>query len=222
MEQQPTPAHPVALEAQLQVSDESADVPLPQPILATTRLIVRPMYLKDAPSMSLNGDSPAITKYMSLSFPSPYTLDQAKSWIALNIGRSQQTDFVICEATSPDTPIGGIGLKLGSDISSHTAELGFWVGEKYWGKGYTTEVLEGFTTWSFESWEGKNGQRLRKLWGKVFDGNMASMRCFEKCGYIREGVLRGHVEKHGEIMDMHMFGLTKVDWQARQERDGFR
>jgi RimJ/RimL family protein N-acetyltransferase len=41
------------------------------------------------------------------------------------------------------------------------------------------------------------------------------MRCFEKNGYALEGVLKGHVEKNGEIQDEHMFGMTKSDWDRR-------
>ena len=215
MAQQPTPAHPAMMEAQIEASNMSKDAPIPQPLVTTSRLIVRPMHPQDAPSMSLNANNPAISKYMSLAFPDPYTLANADTWITMNTGLPHPTNFGICEVSSPDVLIGGIGLKLGADVSSHTAEIGFWIGEKYWGKGYTTEVLEGYTRWLFESWEGKDGQRLRRLWGAVFSGNNASMRCFEKCGYAKEGVMKGHAEKHGEIMDEHIFGLTKADWEAR-------
>jgi ribosomal-protein-alanine N-acetyltransferase len=216
MAQEQTPAHPATMEAQIAISNVSEDAPIPQPILTTDRLIVRPLHPKNAADMAFHGDSPAITKYMYLSFPSPYTLDDANHWIELNMGQQHQTNFGIAEASSPDILIGGIGLKLGSDVSSHTAEVGFWVGEKYWGKGYTTEVLKGFTKWSFESFEGKDQRKLTRLVGRVFSGNTASMRCLEKCGYVHEGVLKAHVQKNGEIRDMHLFGLLKSDWEAKR------
>lgn len=103
-------------------------------------------------------------------------------------------------------------MKLGADVNAHTAEVGYWIGEKYWGVGYATEILEGFDKWAFEQWE-KDGKRLRKLWGTVFSENKGSMRCLEKCGYSREGVLKDHVEKDGKVMDTHCFGLTKGDWE---------
>jgi RimJ/RimL family protein N-acetyltransferase len=174
------------------------------------------MHPKDASSMSLNANSPAVAKYMSLAFPTPYTRASADTWIAQNIGPQRPSHFCICERSSSDAIIGGIGFKPGADVESHTAEVGFWIGEKYWGKGYTTEALEAFTRWTFEEWEGKDSQRLERLWGGVCGGNVASMRCFEKCGYAHEGVMKGHVKKHGETMDMHVFGLTKEDWRARK------
>jgi ribosomal-protein-alanine N-acetyltransferase len=215
MAHQPTPAHPAIMEAQIKASSMPMDAPIPQPILTTARLIVRSYHPQDAPSMSLNGNNPAVAKYMSLAFPAPYEISHAEGWINMNMARQHQTDFSIY-LSSPEVFIGGIGLKPGADVNSHTAEVGYWIGEKYWGKGYISEVLDAFTKWSFESFEGKDGQRLRRLWGGVLSGNVGSMRCFEKCGYAPEGVQKGHVEKYGKVMDMHLFGLTKVDWEARQ------
>ncbi|KAH7085273.1 acyl-CoA N-acyltransferase [Paraphoma chrysanthemicola] len=219
MAQQSTPAPSAIMEAQIQTSTIPKDAPVPSAIVTTSRLIIRHMHPKDAPSMSLSANSPAVAKYMTIAFPNPYTIDSANTWIGMNFGNERPSHFVICEASSPDVIIGGIGLKLGSDVQSHTAEVGFWIGEKHWGKGYTTEALEAFTEWSFEAWEGQDPQkpqRLERLWGGVFGGNIGSMRCFEKCDYTAEGVMKGHVKKHGETLDLHLFGLTKEDWKARQ------
>jgi ribosomal-protein-alanine N-acetyltransferase len=217
MAHQPAPAHPALVEAQINASPMPKDTPIPLPILTTGRLIVRSYHPQDAPSLSLAANNLAIAKYMPLTFPSPYTLNNAEAWIALNLDRPYQTDFGIYGASCPDILIGCIGLKLGADVYIHTAELGFWVDEKYWGKGYSSEILEAFTKWAFEVFEGKDGRRLRRLWGGVFSGNVGSMRCFEKCGYVREGVMKGHVEKHGQVLDLHVFGLTKADWQEAEK-----
>ncbi|KAF1936005.1 GCN5-related N-acetyltransferas-like protein [Clathrospora elynae] len=214
---QPTPAHPATMEAQLQASNRPENTPIPQPIAITSRLIIRPMRIEDAPSTALNANDPLVTKYMSLAFGYPYTLAHAKTWINMNITAPHQNNFVICERSSPETVIGGCGLKPGADVSAHTAEVGFWVGQAYWGRGYTTEMLEAFTKWTFESWE-NDGQRIRRVLGCVFSGNVASMRCFDKCGYAREGVMKDHVEKHGEMMDMHIFGMTKPVWEKRMNK----
>jgi ribosomal-protein-alanine N-acetyltransferase len=216
MANQSTPAHPAIVEAQIEASPMPKDAPIPSPILTTARLIVRPYHPQDAPSMAVAGNSTGVAKYMSLAFPSPYNRNDADHWIAMNMAFTHQTNFGIYESSSPDILVGSIGLKLGADIYSHTGELGYWVGEKWWGKGFITEVLTAFTTWSFESFEGKDGQRLRRLWGNVFEGNTGSMRCFEKCGYALEGVMKGHGEKYGQVFDMHVFGLTKADWEAKR------
>lgn len=202
------------MQMQLETSTAPDTPTCPTPILKTKRLIIRPMYLEDAQSAALHANDPLISRYMSLTFPNPYTLDRAKEWINMNLALAYQEAFVLCEHTSPEIVIGGIGLKPGRDVSAHTAEVGFWIGQPYWGKGFMTEALEGFTKWAFENWN-KDGQRLRRLWGNAFAPNVGSMRCFEKCGYAKEGVMKGHCEKNGEVMDMHVFGLTKADWEKR-------
>jgi RimJ/RimL family protein N-acetyltransferase len=172
------------------------------------------MRLEDAPNIAQHADDPLIAKYMRSTFPNPYTLSGAEHWINMNLVLPYQHHFVLCERSSPEVAIGGIGLKLGIDIYAHTAEVGFWIGRSFWGRGYTTEALEAFTTWAFESYE-NNGQRLTRLYAGVFSGNVASMRCFEKNGYALEGVLKGHIEKNGEVRDEHVFGMTKSIWERR-------
>ncbi|KAF2466770.1 GCN5-related N-acetyltransferas-like protein [Lindgomyces ingoldianus] len=185
------------------------DSPLPEPITTTPRLIIRPLHPQDAPSMQLHASPASIAKYMTLAFPHPYTLDDARNWISRNTTHPLNS-FTICLRTAPTIAIGGISLKPGEDVETHIAEVAFWVGEPYWGQGITTEALKAVTEWVFR----ERGERYRRLWARVCSGNWGSMRCFEKCGYRLEGVLKGHVEKHGEVRDVHIYGLTKRDWEG--------
>ncbi|KAL6171843.1 hypothetical protein ACJQWK_02842 [Exserohilum turcicum] len=206
MASQTTPAHPTTT-----MQEQSETPPRPPPILTTKRLIIRPMYLPDAASTAQHANDPLVARYMSLAFPNPYTLDSATAWITMNLALARQEAFVICTISAPDVVIGGIGLKPGRDVT----EVGFWVARMYWGNGFMSEALAGFTHWAFENWVGDRGCGLRRLWGGAFAPNAASVRCFEKCGYVHEGVMKGHCEKNGEVMDMHYLGLTKTDWEER-------
>lgn len=98
-------------------------------------------------------------------------------------------------------------------MNSHTAEVGYWIGEDYWGKGLTTEALAAFDEWALTERERPDGKKFTRLFATAVEGNTASMRCLEKCGYKAEGILKGHVEKYGEVSDEHIFGLTKKDWE---------
>ncbi|KAJ6201622.1 acyl-CoA N-acyltransferase [Bipolaris maydis] len=182
MADQPTTTHPTTMQTSLESSIASEGTAYPTPIVITERLIIRPMYLPDAPSMALH----------------------ANDLLA----------FVVCERSAPDVVIGGLGIKPGSDVNAHTGEVGYWIAQAHWGKGYMPEALQGFTKWVFENWD-RNGQRLTRIWGYVFSGNFGSMRCFEKSGYAPEGVMKGHCQKNGKVMDVHLFGLTKPDWEKR-------
>jgi RimJ/RimL family protein N-acetyltransferase len=175
------------------------------------------MHPQDVTSMHKACQPPSITKYMSLAFAYPYTLTHAQNWVAMNL-KDNLPNYVITEHSTPEVVIGGIGLKPGTDVQSHTAEVGYWVAEEHWGKGYISEALSALTDYVFE---GKHPGGYKRLFAGVFSGNDASMRCLQKCGYLAEGVLKGHVEKHGVIRDVHMFGLTKWDWEERRrQREG--
>lgn len=158
---------------------------------------------------------------MSLSFPNPYTVSHAETWISLNL-TSPYNHFVICTIESPKAPIGGIGIKPGTFELSHTGEIGYWLSEEYQGRGLMSEAAEAVTGWAFDDGAGGRekiyGSGYRRLWGRVFSENEGSMRVLERVGYVKEGVLRRHVEKNGVVMDMHMFGITKEDWKGFQER----
>lgn len=208
---QSTPSHPGTMAAQVETIPATEDVPLPEPVITTPRLILRPYHRQDAVSMQKYAAPAAITKYMSLAFAHPYTLEHATNWINMNL-KDNLPNYIICEKDSPEICIGGIGLRPGSDVQSHTAELGYWVGVPFWGKGYTTEALQALTDWVF----GEKGDVYRRLWASVVDGNTASIKCLEKCGYTAEGVMKGHVEKHGVVSDLHILGLTRKDWEERR------
>lgn len=218
MAQESAPADPATVESQTKVANMSMDAPVLPPIFTTARLIIRPYHPKDAPSMTLSANNPKTARYMTNSFPNPYDLKAAETWIGMNVGQTHPAHFGIFPRSDPDSCIGGVGLnKLSTDVHAHTAEIGYWIGAEYWGQGLMTEVLAGMTKWGFEAFEGTDGQRLRKLYGGIFGPNVGSMRCFEKNGYALEGILKGHVEKNGETLDLHMYGMTKPDWEAKQK-----
>ncbi|KAF2130123.1 GCN5-related N-acetyltransferas-like protein [Dothidotthia symphoricarpi CBS 119687] len=197
------------------VQSPTTEDELPPPLFPPSRITVRPMHPLDAVSMAQHATSPMVAKYMSPSFPHPYTPSDATHWINLNLGASANS-FGIYNSESPGIMIGNVGLRFNPDANANTAEVGFWLGDAYWGRGYITEVLEKFTAWCFS--KEQEGRGLCVLWGGVLDGNVGSMRCFEKAGYERERVLKDHYEKGGKLLDMHIFGAVKGDWEERRAR----
>jgi [ribosomal protein S5]-alanine N-acetyltransferase len=133
-------------------------------------------------------------------FPYPYTTADAEGWLKIALSTKPETHFAI--ATSKEL-IGGIGLMLQSDVSHRSAEMGYWLGEAYWGKGIATAAVKAFTPWSFEQFH------LLRVYATIFDSNPASVRVLEKAGFTFEGRLRKHVVKEGRVMDMLMYAVVK-------------
>jgi ribosomal-protein-alanine N-acetyltransferase len=95
--------------------------------------------------------------------------------------------------------VGNIGIRPQGGWREHLGEIGYWVGEDYWGKGIATAALAQLTEYGF------NTRRFRKLFATALAPNIASMRVLEKCAYQREGTLKGEVHKNGTYFDIHHF-----------------
>ncbi len=92
---------------------------------------------EDVPRLSSIADNPNVSRYMTSRFPSPYTLDDARDWIGRNIGDTA-TDFAI---EVDDEVAGGIGYEIALHERSHSAEIGYWLGEAYWRRGIAAAAL---------------------------------------------------------------------------------
>jgi ribosomal-protein-alanine N-acetyltransferase len=99
--------------------------------------------------------------------------------------------------------VGGIGIRLGHDVHRHTAELGYWLGEKFWGRGIMTEAVAAFANFSFENFQ------LRRISAELFASNPGSARVLEKAGFAFEGRLKNNVIKDGKPLDSLLYAKTR-------------
>lgn len=161
---------------------------------------IRSYRLEDAESLAAAADNRKIWRNMNEGFPNPYTLVDANGWIALTGQESPERNFAIASGTQV---IGGIGLKLRDDVFRRSAEIGYWLGEPYWGRGIATAALSALTDYAFERFD------LVRIDAGVFEWNPASCRVLEKAGYQREARLRKSVSKDGEIIDRLIYARLR-------------
>jgi len=133
-------------------------------------------------------------------FPYPYTDRDARSWLDAVIGLEPETNFAIDVAGEA---VGGIGYTLLSDVDRRSAEIGYWLGEKFWGRGIATEALIAVTDHAFANHD------LCRVFAHVFDWNPASARVLEKAGYAFEGRMRKSVTKEGQTIDQLMYAMIR-------------
>ncbi len=133
-------------------------------------------------------------------FPSPYTPRDADAWIRLNAERDPKADFAI---VADGQLAGGIGFHRLSDVHRIGAEIGYWLGERFWGRGIATAACRKLTDFAFEQ------HGFRRIEAAVFAPNVASCRVLEKCGYVCEGVMKNAVIKRGNIWDAHLYAATR-------------
>jgi RimJ/RimL family protein N-acetyltransferase len=119
------------------------------------------------------------------------------------------------EIATPATPInnfaivvdgaavGGIGLMLKEDVFRRSAEIGYWLGEEFWGHGIVTEAVRAVTRYAFDTFD------ICRVFAGVFEWNPASMRVLEKAGYEFECRMRKSVTKDGETIDEFIYAVVR-------------
>ncbi|HSV98950.1 MAG TPA: GNAT family protein [Sedimentisphaerales bacterium] len=162
--------------------------------------VIRDLTIEDASAIVRYANNRKIAMWLRDRFPYPYTAADANRFLAAVTRQDPRTVFAI--ATQAEV-IGGIGLEFRDDVHRYTAELGYWLGEPFWGRGVMTEAVRRFAGWAFENLE------VHRICVSIFDGNDASVRVLEKAGFQREGRLRAAVFKNGRILDQLLYAKIK-------------
>ncbi|MPR32827.1 GNAT family N-acetyltransferase [Salmonirosea aquatica] len=159
---------------------------------------IRPFRSGDEDDLVLHANNPRIAATLRDSFPYPYTLQDAGQWI----GRCQSDEpngTVQRAIILNDRVIGGVGALRASDVYRYNAEVGYWLGEEYWGRGYTTQALHQLVDWLFAHTD------LNRLYAGVFSFNEPSMRVLSKAGFQLEAIHQDAIYKNGQFWAEHYF-----------------
>jgi len=169
--------------------------------LKLTRSTLRPWRVGDESSLVANANNRRVWRNLS-RLPHPYTHADADEWISRAAVQAPPTDFAI---EVDGAAVGGIGIEIGRDVFYRAAEVGYWLGEPWWGRGIATEALRAVTEYAFVTFD------LCRLHAGVFEWNPASMRVLEKAGYTLEARHRKNVTKDGETIDRLVYALVRSD-----------
>ncbi|NLX64380.1 MAG: GNAT family N-acetyltransferase [Clostridiaceae bacterium] len=134
--------------------------------------------------------------------PFPYTEKDAEEYI-LSVLSSDKSKTFAFAITLDDKVIGSIGVFRCENIHSRTAEMGYYIGEPYWGNGYATSAVRQTCKYVFENSD------IIRIFATPFAHNVGSCRVLEKAGFRYEGTLHCNAVKNGKILDMKMYALIK-------------
>jgi RimJ/RimL family protein N-acetyltransferase len=176
------------------------------PKIETKRLILTELRAADIPLIVKYATNKNISDN-TLNIPFPYSERDAIYWINLsNQGFKSKTHFIFAiRMKNQDEFIGGIGLRLEQDF--FRAEIGYWMAEPFWNKGYMTEATQSIIDFGFD----KLG--LNKLAASHIELNPASGKVMVKCGMTKEGELKEHICKNAIFHNLILYGLTKKDYE---------
>ena len=143
------------------------------------------------------------------AFPHPYTVSDAQRFIDLSHSLTPETYFCIARS---EQAIGSIGFGILTDVARYSAEIGYWLGEPFWGRGIMTEALKAMTDYAFSA------HGLHRIFALPYEWNRASMRVLEKAGYILEGRLHKSAVKEGKSIDQFLYARTPENRQKKSRR----
>jgi RimJ/RimL family protein N-acetyltransferase len=172
------------------------------PTIKTKKFILRPLKMSDKESLAKHVNYRAIARNL-LVIPYPYKLKDAKFWISkvLKYNKMKKPTDIIFGIEINGNVVGSIGIHRIKE--KHKAEIGYWLGKEYWGKGIMSEAVKIISEYCF------NKLKLRRIVAKVFLFNEPSKRVLEKNGFKMEGILRKEENKKGKLLDTYLMARVR-------------
>jgi RimJ/RimL family protein N-acetyltransferase len=128
--------------------------------------------------------------------PYPYTKKDAKEWLALV--KKQKTTTTFCVEVDGEMA-GSVGFTLKEDVYRKNAEIGYFIGEEFWGKGVATEAVRQLVEYIQKNFD------LARIYAEVFEYNKASMKVLEKNGFYLECIRKRAAIKNDIILDDYVW-----------------
>ncbi|MBR5088256.1 MAG: GNAT family N-acetyltransferase [Ruminiclostridium sp.] len=163
---------------------------------------IRKWRIEDKKDLANNLNNIEILNNLRDGLPFPYTEKDAEEYIRAMLSSDEDKTFAFA-IIADESVIGSIGVLRCDNIHYRSAELGYYIGEPYWGNGYMTEAVKQICRYVFENTD------IIRIFAEPFESNAASCRVLEKAGFICEGILRCNAFKNGKIMNMKMYALIK-------------
>lgn len=163
---------------------------------------IRAWKTEDAGDLAQMLNNKKILDNLRDGLPYPYTLKDAEEYITAMLASDKTKTFAFA-ITVNDKAVGSIGIFRCDNIHSRTAEMGYYIGEPYWGQGLGTSAVKQTCSYIFKHTD------IIRIFAEPFTNNAASCRILEKSGFQLEGTLRNNAVKNGKILDMNMYSLIK-------------
>jgi RimJ/RimL family protein N-acetyltransferase len=164
--------------------------------LKSGNVSLRPLRESDAKRMAELLNNVKIGRNLRDGLPYPYTVNDALEFIE-KFGN--HPSFFAVEYNGEYA--GNISLSPHENVYRKTAEIGYLLGEPYWGKGIMTTAVELITEYGFKV------LGFARIHTGVYEFNPASQKVLEKCGYQKEGIMVKNVFKNGELHDEIRFAI---------------
>lgn len=175
-------------------------------MIETERLILRPWQEADAEAMFRYASDPDIGPVAG--WP-PHTSVENSLEIIRTVFAAPETYAVVLKETGE--PVGSCGIMFSDGLHSAAmkhgeAEIGYWIGKPFWGRGLIPEAVRALLARCF------GDLNLDAVWCGYYEGNTKSRRVTEKCGFKFHHTNTGILSPLGDIRTEHFHLMTKQDY----------
>lgn len=178
-------------------------------MLETKRLILRPWAEEDAPALYRYARDPRVGP--SAGWPVHTGVENSRE-IIRGVLSEPETYAVVLRETGE--PVGSAGILLpprgNGPLEPGEAEIGYWIGVPYWGRGLIPEAVEALLERCFTALS------CHTVWCSYFEGNEKSCRVMEKCGFVYHHSVTGEKNPFSGATITHFTRLTRTEWEARR------
>jgi RimJ/RimL family protein N-acetyltransferase len=172
---------------------------LEEPVLAAPSCVLRPWRASDAATLAEHANSPSIGHNLRDGFPYPYSYEDAVRFIAHAVAIEPLCRFAI---VVQGEAVGSIGFVLHENVERVSVEIGYWLGERFRGRGLMTEAVRAITRYAIEA------HGLTRVYAVPYEWNPASFRVLEKAGFTCEGRMRKSAIKEGQVIDQLLYAYV--------------
>lgn len=159
-------------------------------------VLLRTWRREDAQQLAFIANNKNVWNNVRDRLPSPYTVMDALQWIAYCSNEKTPVSFAL---TYQNTVVGSIGCVLKDDVYRKNIEVGYFIGEPYWGKGLATQGMQLLVDYIRQNFDAV------RLYAEVFEHNKASMKVLQKNGFYLEAIRRKSVIKNNVLLDDYVW-----------------
>jgi [ribosomal protein S5]-alanine N-acetyltransferase len=169
-------------------------------------IILRSWTLADASELALIADNKKVSDNLRDGMPFPYSVKDAKDWLNLIMPENNPPRFFAI--ISDDKISGSIGIVTKDNIYRKNVEIGFFMSEKFWGKGIATRAIKAVASYAYRTFD------IVRIYAETFADNIGSRRALEKAGFRLEATLTNSIIKNGIIKDSCIYSVLREDFKS--------
>lgn len=178
-------------------------------MLTGQKVRLRAYRKEDIPQAQAYMNDVEVRRNLAPGIPYPFTLENEEKWYSTLSGANETYSFAI-ETLEDEKYIGGCGVNH-IDWKNSAVTVGIFIGDKnYWSRGYGTDAMNLLVKFIFEQ------MNVNKVKLQVYSFNDRARKCYEKCGFVKEGILRQEIFRDGRYHDIYAMGILREEHYSRQ------